>query len=116
MPEPWIFRRGISEPGHPPPPGRLIHPATPVKAVGPLATARPMEVAAPIIDGADLKDIASWVLGHHERCSGSRFDPRIVEVFVAYLEREESLGRSVLPFTPEEIAGAPVAGAPAHLA
>jgi diguanylate cyclase (GGDEF)-like protein/putative nucleotidyltransferase with HDIG domain len=121
------------------------------------------EVGALIIDGADLKDIAAWVLGHHERpdgrgyprglsdeeipveakilavadsyeamtcdrvyrkampasdaraelrrCAGTQFDPHVVDVFVPYLEHEESLGRSVLPFTPEQIIGAPVAGA-----
>src|SRR5437763_1708293 len=103
------------------------------------------EVGALIIDGADLKDIASWVLGHHERpdgrgyprglededipveakvlavadsyeamtcdrvyrkampavaaraelerCSGTQFDPRIVEVFVAGEVRRPGLYR-----------------------
>ena len=40
-------------------------------------------------------------------CAGAQFDQHVVEVFVEYLEREESLGRSVLPFTPEQIVGAP---------
>ena len=100
------------------------------------------EVGALIVDGADLKDVASWVIAHHERpdgrgyphglagdeiplearilavadayeamtvdrvyrralpveqareelrrCAGSQFDPRVVEVFLAALERDDS--------------------------
>jgi diguanylate cyclase (GGDEF)-like protein/putative nucleotidyltransferase with HDIG domain len=99
------------------------------------------EVGALIVDGADLKDVASWVMAHHERpdgrgypyglegdeiplearilsvadayeamtvdrvyrgalpveraraelqrCSGSQFDPRVVEVFLEALERDD---------------------------
>jgi diguanylate cyclase (GGDEF)-like protein/putative nucleotidyltransferase with HDIG domain len=99
------------------------------------------EVGALIVDGADLKDVASWVIAHHERpdgsgyphglegeeiplearilavadayeamtvdrvyrgampvekaraelrrCSGSQFDPRVVEVFLAALDRDD---------------------------
>jgi diguanylate cyclase (GGDEF)-like protein/putative nucleotidyltransferase with HDIG domain len=104
------------------------------------------EVGALIVDGADLKDIAAWVLAHHERpdgggypralvgdaiplearilavadayeamtcdrvyrralpievargelvkCSGTQFDPRIVEVFLAWLEQADARGES----------------------
>ena len=100
------------------------------------------EVGAVIIDGADLKDVASWVMAHHERpdgrgyprglagdevplearilgvadayeamtadrvyrkampvedaraelrrCAGTQFDPRVVEVFLAALERDDA--------------------------
>jgi putative nucleotidyltransferase with HDIG domain len=100
------------------------------------------EVGAVIIDGADLKDVASWVMAHHERpdgrgyprglageeiplearilgvadayeamtadrvyrrampvqdaraelrrCAGTQFDPRVVEVFLAALERDDT--------------------------
>jgi diguanylate cyclase (GGDEF)-like protein/putative nucleotidyltransferase with HDIG domain len=99
------------------------------------------EVGALIVDGADMKDVASWVIAHHERpdgrgyprglvgeeiplearilavadayeamtvdrvyraalpvekargelrrCSGSQFDPRVVEVFLDALERDD---------------------------
>jgi putative nucleotidyltransferase with HDIG domain len=99
------------------------------------------EVGALIVDGADLKDVASWVIAHHERpdgrgyphglageeiplearilsvadayeamtvdrvyrralpvekardelqrCAGSQFDPRVVEVFLEALERDD---------------------------
>ena len=103
------------------------------------------EVGALIVDGADMKDVASWVMAHHERpdgrgyprglsgeeiplearilavadayeamtcdrvyrrampaakaraelrrCAGSQFDPRVVEVFLDVLERDDqSLG------------------------
>ncbi len=100
------------------------------------------EVGALIVDGADLKDVASWVIAHHERpdgrgypfglsgeeiplearilavadayeamtvdrvyrgalpveeareelrrCAGSQFDPRVVEVFLEALERDDT--------------------------
>ena len=104
------------------------------------------EVGAVIVDGADLKDVAAWVIAHHERpdgrgyphglsgdeiplearilavadayeamtvdrvyrkalgedaardelrrCSGTQFDPRVVEVFLRVLEHDGSaLGR-----------------------
>jgi diguanylate cyclase (GGDEF)-like protein len=107
------------------------------------------EVGALIVDGADMKDVASWVMAHHERpdgggyphglagdqiplearilavadayeamtcdrvyrgalpvdvareelrrCAGSQFDPRVVEVFIDALEREDtSLGIDAL--------------------
>src|SRR3954470_7729973 len=99
------------------------------------------EVGALIVDGADLKDVASWVIAHHERpdgrgypfglsgdeiplearilavadayeamtvdrvyrgalpvgeareelrrCAGTQFDPRVVEVFLDALERDD---------------------------
>ena len=99
------------------------------------------EVGALIVDGADMKDVASWVIAHHERpdgrgyphgligdeiplearilavadayeamtvdrvyrparpvekaraelvrCSGTQFDPRVVEVFLEALERDD---------------------------
>jgi putative nucleotidyltransferase with HDIG domain len=99
------------------------------------------EVGALIVDGADLKDVASWVIAHHERpdgsgypfgltadeiplearilavadayeamtvdrvyraalpvtaareelkrCAGTQFDPRVVEVFLTALERND---------------------------
>jgi diguanylate cyclase (GGDEF)-like protein len=99
------------------------------------------EVGALIIDGAELKDIAAWVMAHHERpdgrgyphglsgadiplearilavadayeamtvdrvyrqampvtearaelrrCAGTQFDPRVVEVFLAALDRDD---------------------------
>jgi diguanylate cyclase (GGDEF)-like protein/putative nucleotidyltransferase with HDIG domain len=99
------------------------------------------EVGALIVDGADLKDVASWVIAHHERpdgrgyphglsgdeiplearilavadayeamtvdrvyrgalpvekareelrrCAGTQFDPRVVEVFLEALERND---------------------------
>jgi diguanylate cyclase (GGDEF)-like protein/putative nucleotidyltransferase with HDIG domain len=99
------------------------------------------EVGALIVDGADLKDVASWVIAHHERpdgrgyphglagdeiplearilavadayeamtvdrvyrgalpvekareelrrCSGTQFDPRVVEVFLEALARDD---------------------------
>jgi diguanylate cyclase (GGDEF)-like protein/putative nucleotidyltransferase with HDIG domain len=100
------------------------------------------EVGALIVDGADLKDVASWVIAHHERpdgrgyphrltgdeiplearilavadayeamtvdrvyrralpvevareelcrCAGTQFDPRVVEVFLEALERDDT--------------------------
>jgi putative nucleotidyltransferase with HDIG domain len=100
------------------------------------------EVGALIVDGADLKDVASWVMAHHERpdgrgyphglsgpdiplearilavadayeamtvdrcyrralpvmgareelrrCAGTQFDARVVEVFLAALERDDA--------------------------
>jgi diguanylate cyclase (GGDEF)-like protein/putative nucleotidyltransferase with HDIG domain len=99
------------------------------------------EVGALIVDGADLKDVASWVIAHHERpdgsgyphglegeeiplearilavadayeamtvdrvyrgalpvekaraelrrCAGTQFDPRVVEVFLDALDRDD---------------------------
>jgi diguanylate cyclase (GGDEF)-like protein/putative nucleotidyltransferase with HDIG domain len=99
------------------------------------------EVGALIVDGADLKDVASWVIAHHERpdgrgypfglegdaiplearilavadayeamtvdrvyrgalpveqaraelkrCAGTQFDPRVVEVFLTALDRDD---------------------------
>jgi HD-GYP domain-containing protein (c-di-GMP phosphodiesterase class II) len=98
-------------------------------------------VGALIVDGADLKDVASWVIAHHERpdgrgyphglsgdeiplearilavadayeamtvdrvyrgalpveeareelrrCAGTQFDPRVVEVFLEALDRND---------------------------
>jgi diguanylate cyclase (GGDEF)-like protein/putative nucleotidyltransferase with HDIG domain len=99
------------------------------------------EIGALIVDGAELKDVASWVMAHHERpdglgypkglygeeiplearilavadayeamtvdrvyrealpvetaraelrrCAGTQFDPRVVEVFLTALERDD---------------------------
>jgi putative two-component system response regulator len=100
------------------------------------------EVGAVIVDGAEMGDVASWVMAHHERpdgrgyplglcddeipleakilavadayeamtvdrvyrnalpvedaraelrrCSGKQFDPRVVEVFLEALERDDA--------------------------
>jgi diguanylate cyclase (GGDEF)-like protein/putative nucleotidyltransferase with HDIG domain len=125
--------------------GKIAVPDAVLRKPGPLndeefdQMRRHPEVGALIVDGADLKDVAAWVMAHHERpdgrgypkrlsgdeiplearilavadsyeamtvdrvyrkalgaekaraelerCAGTQFDPRVVEVFLAVLER-----------------------------
>jgi diguanylate cyclase len=55
------------------------------------------EVGARILEHANLRDVASWVLAHHERVDGAgyprglagdaipQFDPQVVEAFLRAL-------------------------------
>src|SRR4051794_16394432 len=127
--------------------GKIAVPDAVLKKPGPLdddeyaQMKKHPEVGALIVDGADLKDVASWVIAHHERpdgrgyphglsgddiplearilavadayeamtvdrvyrgalpvekareelrrCAGTQFDPRVVEVFLDALERDD---------------------------
>jgi putative nucleotidyltransferase with HDIG domain len=128
--------------------GKIAVPDSVLNKPGPLTDEeydqmkRHPEVGALIVDGADLKDVASWVQAHHERpdgkgypfglageeiplearilsvadsyeamtvdrvyrrampaaaareelrrCAGTQFDPRVVEVFLQALERQDA--------------------------
>lgn len=122
------------------------------------------EVGALIVDGADLKDVAAWVMAHHERpdgrgyprglhddeiplearilsvcdayeamtcdrvyrramsaeaagaelrrCAGTQFDPRVVDVLLTVLGRNEPGLRALSSYRPPPASPSPHAAAP----